>query len=154
MTARGLRRIPPVLHRKQPARVTPDDLRQLKHHHVCMGGGSIQLARIFGIRIGASPSWFFVLFLMIYSLSGYFHDVLARLATPPPTSSPSPARCCSSSRCVLHELGHALVARRNGIGIAGIDLWFFGGMAKMSRDAETPGRGVPGRRRRAGGDAR
>ena len=28
-----------------------------------LGAGSIQLARLFGIRIGASPSWFVVLFL-------------------------------------------------------------------------------------------
>src|SRR4051794_7493391 len=41
------------------------------------GGGSIQLARVFGIRVGVSPSWFFVLFLMIYSLSRYFDDVVA-----------------------------------------------------------------------------
>ena len=34
------------------------------------GGGSIQLARVFGIRIGVEPSWFFVLFLIIWSLSG------------------------------------------------------------------------------------
>ena len=40
---------------------------------------------------------------------------------------------------VLHELGHALVARRLGIGISGIDLWFFGGIAKMSRDTDSPG---------------
>ena len=41
-------------------------------------GGSVQLARVFGIRIGASPSWFLVLFLMIYSLSGFFDEVLQR----------------------------------------------------------------------------
>ena len=40
---------------------------------------------------------------------------------------------------VLHELGHALVARREGIAISGIDLWFFGGVAKMSRDTQSPG---------------
>jgi Zn-dependent protease/CBS domain-containing protein len=40
---------------------------------------------------------------------------------------------------VLHELGHAVVARRNGIGISGIDLWFFGGIAKMEREAQSPG---------------
>ena len=40
---------------------------------------------------------------------------------------------------ILHELGHALVARRLGIGISGIDLWFFGGVAKMSRDTDSPG---------------
>ena len=40
---------------------------------------------------------------------------------------------------VLHELGHALVARREGIAINGIDLWFFGGVAKMSSDTQSPG---------------
>ena len=40
---------------------------------------------------------------------------------------------------VLHEFGHAVVARRNKIGILGIDLWLLGGLAKMDRDPETPG---------------
>ncbi|MBP9086950.1 MAG: M50 family metallopeptidase [Kofleriaceae bacterium] len=33
---------------------------------------------------------------------------------------------------VLHELGHAVVARRRGVGISGIELGFFGGAAKMT----------------------
>ena len=37
---------------------------------------SIQLANIFGIRVGVSASWFFVLFFLIYWLSSYFHEVL------------------------------------------------------------------------------
>ena len=40
---------------------------------------------------------------------------------------------------VLHELGHALAARREGITTNAIDLWFFGGIAKMSRDTDSPG---------------
>src|SRR5690349_3554850 len=32
---------------------------------------------------------------------------------------------------VLHELGHALVARRLGVHVSGIELSFFGGAAKM-----------------------
>ncbi len=40
---------------------------------------------------------------------------------------------------LLHELGHAVVAKRNGIGIAGIDLWLLGGVAKMERDSDSPG---------------
>ena len=40
---------------------------------------------------------------------------------------------------VLHELGHAFAARREGIGVAGIDLFFFGGFMKATRDSETPG---------------
>jgi Zn-dependent protease/CBS domain-containing protein len=40
---------------------------------------------------------------------------------------------------VLHELGHAVVAMRNGIKIDGIDLWLFGGVAKLSRDSKSAG---------------
>ena len=103
-----------------------------------MGGGSIQLARIFGIRVGVSPSWFFILFLMIYSLSGYFDSVLAGSRNTAYAVAVAGAVLFFAS-IVLHELGHAIVARRNGIGISGIDLWFFGGIAKMERDAESPG---------------
>lgn len=40
---------------------------------------------------------------------------------------------------VLHEFGHAIVARRNNIGILGIDLWLLGGLARMDREPESPG---------------
>ncbi len=40
---------------------------------------------------------------------------------------------------VIHELGHALIARRLGIGVDGIRLFLFGGVTQMSRDARTPG---------------
>ena len=40
---------------------------------------------------------------------------------------------------VLHELGHAFVALRNGIGISSIQLWIFGGMARMDRESDSPG---------------
>jgi Zn-dependent protease/CBS domain-containing protein len=103
-----------------------------------MGGGSIQLARILGVRVGVSPSWFFFLFLMIYSLSGYFHDVLGGAQNTAYVVAVAGAALFFAS-IVLHELGHAIVARRSGIGIAGIDLWFFGGIAKMEREADTPG---------------
>ena len=41
---------------------------------------------------------------------------------------------------LLHELGHAIVAVRNGIGITSIQLWIFGGMARMDREVRQPGR--------------
>jgi Zn-dependent protease len=101
-------------------------------------GGSIQLARVFGIRIGVTTSWFVVLFFFIFVLSGSFRDTL--------DSSDGVAYLTAVASALLffgsllaHELGHALVARRLGIEIAGIDLWFFGGVAKMTRDADTPG---------------
>jgi Zn-dependent protease len=40
---------------------------------------------------------------------------------------------------LLHELGHAVVAMRNGIGISEITLWLFGGLAHMQRDSQSAG---------------
>ncbi len=101
-------------------------------------GGSIQLARVFGIRIGVSPSWFLVLFVMIYLLEGFFAQAPGVTSTTSFTLAVVGAFAYFLS-IVLHELGHALAAKRLGIGITGIDLWFFGGLAKMSRDSATPG---------------
>ena len=93
------------------------------------GGGSIQLARVFGIRIGVDVSWFFVLFLIIWSLSDYYDDFTLAVISA----------LLFFLSILLHELGHAVVAMRNGIPIAGIDLWMFGGVAKMGRDTDSPG---------------
>ena len=105
-----------------------------------MGSRStVRLGRVLGIRIGATPSWFFVLFLLIYLLTGYFGDIL--------NGSDSEAFACAvagallfEASLVVHELGHAVVARRYDVPITGIDLWFFGGLAKLGRDPDTPGR--------------
>src|SRR4051794_41828193 len=43
---------------------------------------------------------------------------------------------------VLHELGHAIVARRNGIRVTRIDLWFFGGLARPPREPNNPREGL------------
>jgi Zn-dependent protease len=92
------------------------------------GGGSIQLARVFGIRIGVDVSWFLVLFLIIWSLSDYFDDFGLAVVSA----------FLFFISILLHELGHAVVAIRNGIPITGIDLWMFGGVAKMQRDTDSP----------------
>ena len=42
-----------------------------------MGGrGQLTLLHIRGIRIGVDYSWFFVLFLIIFWLSGYYRELL------------------------------------------------------------------------------
>jgi len=101
-------------------------------------GGSFQLARVFGIRIGVTPTWFIVLFAFIYLLTGQFGDVVEGSDTQAFVLAVVASLLFFGS-IILHELGHAIVARRNGIGIAGIDLFFFGGIAKLTKDAETPG---------------
>src|SRR4029453_9492947 len=45
---------------------------------------------------------------------------------------------CLLGSVLLHELGHALTARRFGIGGGGITLRLLGGWTEMDRDAPTP----------------
>ncbi|MEA2401504.1 MAG: hypothetical protein QOK00_1907 [Thermoleophilaceae bacterium] len=102
------------------------------------GGNSIRLARVFGIRIGVDVSWFFVLFLIIWSLSGWYQDLFPGDDTKAFALAVVSALLFFLS-ILLHELGHAVVAIRNGIPILGIDLWMFGGVAKLGRDTDSPG---------------
>jgi Zn-dependent protease len=102
------------------------------------GGGSIRLARVFGVRIGVDPSWFIVLFLIIWSLSGYYGDLFPGHNTKAFALAVVSALLFFLS-VLLHELGHAVVAMRNGIAISGIDLWMFGGVAKMQGDSPSAG---------------
>jgi len=99
--------------------------------------GSIQLARILGIRVGVDASWFVVLFLVIFWLSDSFQDTLGSSDTTAYLTAVASALLLFAS-IVVHELGHALAARRNGIDVAGITLSPLGGFAIMSRESRTP----------------
>jgi Zn-dependent protease len=99
---------------------------------------SIKLMDIFGFRIGVDASWFLILFLLIFLLSGPFRATLhSSDAVAYITTVVSVLLLFAS--LIVHELGHALVARRLGIEVKRIDLFLFGGLTQMSRDAATPG---------------
>jgi Zn-dependent protease len=99
---------------------------------------SFKLMNVFGFRVGVDASWFLILFLMIFILSGPFRatlhssDGIAYLTTVVSV-------LLLFVSLIIHELGHALVARRQGIEVKQIDLFLFGGLTQMSRDAATPG---------------
>ena len=78
------------------------------------------------------------IFVFIYLASDYFRDVLGGSVTQAYLVAVAAVFLFFVS-LVLHELGHALVARREGIEISGIDLWLFGGVAKMARDTTSAG---------------
>jgi Zn-dependent protease len=102
-----------------------------------LGGSSIRLATILGIRVGVNVSWFLILFLAIFYLQGPFGDELDNDQAGFIVAVLTAFGFFGS--ILLHELGHAVVARREGIEVNGIDLFFFGGVMKMSRDTSTPG---------------
>src|SRR3954454_11887619 len=101
--------------------------------------GAVTLFRIRGIRIGIDYSWFFVLFLIIFWLSSFYRSILH---APDGAIGPYALAVASAlaffASILLHELGHAFVARRRGIGISDITLWMFGGVARMTKDSDSP----------------
>ncbi len=98
------------------------------------------LLTVRGIPVGVDWSWFFVLFIVIWLLSGFYRNVLG---DPQDSIEPYTLAVISAAAffasILLHELGHALVALRNGIGITRITLWMFGGIAGLEKDPDTPG---------------
>lgn len=100
--------------------------------------GSIKLMDLFGIRIGVDPSWFLILFLLIFWLSPNFRSVLHSSEVAAYLTTVVTVLLFFVS-LIWHELGHALAARREGIEIRRIDLFLFGGLAQMSRDTLSPG---------------
>jgi Zn-dependent protease len=104
-----------------------------------LGGSPITLFHVRGIRITVDWSWFLVLFLVIFWLSRFYGDVLGESSSG---STPFALAVISAlgffGSIVLHELGHAFAALRNGIGISSIQLWIFGGMARMDRESGSP----------------
>jgi len=82
----------------------------------------IRLGRIFGIPVRLTFS--FLLLCLLALLSWHSLQGLILLASV-------------FSMVLMHELGHALVARRLRVPIIGIDLHFFGGAAKMAHPPRT-----------------
>ena len=93
---------------------------------------------VLGIRIGVDLSWFLTLFLVILWLSGSFKAALHESSGTAYVVTVITALLFFGS-LIVHELGHALMARRQGIEVRHIQLFLFGGMTQMSREARSPG---------------
>jgi Zn-dependent protease len=102
------------------------------------GSRSIKLMTIAGIRIGVDGTWFFMLFLLIFLLSGSFRDALHSSDDVAYLTTVVTVLLFFGS-LIVHELGHAIAARREGIHVQRIELFLFGGTTYMDRDSQTPG---------------
>jgi Zn-dependent protease len=93
---------------------------------------SIHLGRIAGIDIGVNWSWLVVFALIVWSLySGIFPSEYPGLSDTTYLAMSLLAALLFFGSLLLHELGHAFVARHEGMTIEGITLWLFGGVAKF-----------------------
>ena len=98
-----------------------------------------RVLRLLGIPIYVDASWLIVLALLTLSLATGFPAMLHQYF-PGAAREPSPVEYWTMGlvtalaffACILlHELGHALVARSRGMSIRGITLFLFGGVAEI-----------------------
>lgn len=105
-----------------------------------MGRGSIRIGRLAGIPIGVQPLWILVVALITWSLGAvYYPDQVDGIAPVAAYGLGLLSALLLFASILLHELGHSLVARRNGVEIEEIDLWLLGGVARMAGYPKTAG---------------
>jgi len=93
---------------------------------------SFSLGRIAGIDVGVNWSWLVIFALLVWSLaSGVFPRQYEGLGDGTYLAMAIVTAVLFFVSLLLHELGHAVVARREGMEIDGITLWLFGGVAKF-----------------------
>jgi len=104
-----------------------------------MPGRSFRIARIAGIPIGVSPWWLAIVALITWSLgSAYFPEVVHGIAPGVSYALGLASALLLFASILVHEFGHAIIARRHGIQVEEIDLWLLGGVSIMHGDAHDP----------------
>jgi hypothetical protein len=100
---------------------------------------TIRLGTVAGVRVGLHWSVLGIVVLLLVSFAG-------GLPAQFPDHSPAAyilAALVATALFVLsllaHEIGHAVVAVRNGIEVDGITLWLLGGVARLRGEATNPG---------------
>jgi Zn-dependent protease/predicted transcriptional regulator len=104
-----------------------------------MFGRPIPLFKLAGFQVGLDWSWFIIAVLITWTLaSGVFPYYYPDLTPGAYWSMGVIAALGLFASIVLHELGHATVARRYGLPIRRITLFIFGGVAEMEAEPERP----------------
>jgi Zn-dependent protease/CBS domain-containing protein len=95
----------------------------------------VRIARVIGIPIYLHFSWLIIFGLIAWTLStGYFPAQSPDLPASSSWAKGLVASLLFFVSIVLHELGHALVARRQGLRTRSITLFVFGGVAELEKD--------------------
>jgi Zn-dependent protease/predicted transcriptional regulator len=100
---------------------------------------NIRLGKVAGIPVGANWSMIIIFYLVTWELA-----VLILPANHPHEASATYWIIAVATAALFftslfaHEVSHALVAERNGIGVRRITFWLFGGVSELESEALTP----------------
>jgi len=101
--------------------------------------GGIHLGTVAGIKIGLDYSWFVIFGLVLLMMgAGYLPSELPDTSTPVIWVLALLTTILFFASVLGHELAHSILARLNGLPIEGIDLFIFGGIAKLQEEPHSP----------------
>lgn len=97
-----------------------------------------QVGRVFGFPLRLTASWVFLALFIVFFYSESLGDNLG-LTGPRRFLAGLGFVAGLLLSVLLHELGHAITARRFGVGVRGITLDLLGGYTEFDRDSPRPG---------------
>lgn len=102
-------------------------------------GRDIPLGRLFGVKVGMNISVLLVAALYAWILAdNNFPNRVPGLSTTAYWVAGVSGAFVFFLSLLVHEFGHALVAKDEGIGVRGISLWLLGGVARLESSPQTP----------------
>jgi Zn-dependent protease/CBS domain-containing protein len=99
-----------------------------------------KVGTLFGIPLLIDPSWFFVVALVTFSNGTIWQATYPEWGAAVAWSAGLIMALLLFGSVLLHELGHSLVAKLQGIQVKSITLFFFGGIAAIEQEPKTPGK--------------
>lgn len=102
--------------------------------------GNFSLGRLGGVEVRINWSWIVILALIVWSLAdGVFPSQNPGLSHGTYVGMGIAAALLFLASVLLHELGHAWQARKEGIGVDSVTLWLFGGVTQFKGRFSSPG---------------
>ena len=99
----------------------------------------LRLGSLLGIPLWIHVSWFAVLVLVVWTVTVEFGEVLPGLPVLERLSMAAITGVAFFGCLAVHEVAHAVVARRFGVRVKSITLFLFGGVAEIDGELPTPG---------------
>ncbi len=101
--------------------------------------GSLRLGRVLGIETFLHISWFIIFVLLTSSLAvDWFPESFPGWSTTGYWLAAAASALLLLVSVLVHELAHALVARRHNLKVKGITLFIFGGVAEIEEEFKRP----------------
>src|SRR5579883_2132726 len=100
----------------------------------------LRVGSLFGIPFFIDPSWFGVLILVAITWGRPWQAEFPQWGAGMAYAAGMLMALLLFGSVLLHELGHSLVARSQGIKVNSITLFLFGGIAAIEEESKTPGK--------------